>query len=213
MNAERGVDKRLLAARVAVTAAVEGLLATGEPPVVVAVDGPSGAGKSTLAALVAERLDAALIPLDDFFAADVPEVRWGEMTVEEQLRRVFHWGRVRESVLKPLLAGRPARWHAFDFVGGQRPDGTYGMQEEAKVRAPATVIILEGAYSTSPPLADLVDLAVLVDAPVEVRHARQAAREDPEFLAKWHRVWDALEDYYFNRLRPRSSFDLVVELG
>jgi para-aminobenzoate synthetase len=87
------------------------------------------------------------------------------------------------------------------------------MQEEAKVRAPATVIILEGAYSTSPPLADLVDLAVLVDAPVEVRHARQAAREDPEFLAKWHRVWDALEDYYFNRLRPRSSFDLVVELG
>ena len=74
------------------------------------------------------------------------------------------------------------------------------------------MILLEGAYTAGPELADLVDLAILIDVPVEERHARQRAREDADFLEEWHRRWDPVESYYFTQVRPRSSFDLVVKL-
>jgi hypothetical protein len=61
-----------------------------------------------------------------------------------------------------------------------------------------------------PELADLVNLSVLVDSPVDVRHRRLAAREDGEFLRCWHARWDEAEAYYFANVRPKSSFDLVV---
>jgi len=77
-------------------------------------------------------------------------------------------------------------------------------------RYPAPVIVLEGAYSARPELADLIDLTVLVDAPLQLRLARLAAREAPSFLEAWHRRWDDAEAHYFTHVRPPSSFDLVV---
>lgn len=71
--------------------------------------------------------------------------------------------------------------------------------------------MLEGAYSSRPEIADLVALSVLVDAPVSVCHERLSAREDKEFLRSWHARRDAAQGYYFSKVRPRSSFDLVVE--
>jgi para-aminobenzoate synthetase len=197
-------------AHVEIIAAIRQRLSRQKSPLVVAVDGGSGSGKSTLASIIAEELDAALIPLDDFFAADVPGSQWDQITVEEQLRRVFQWDRLREQAIAPLLQGKPARWHAFDFESGLRPDGTYGMQADAKERQPANVILIDGAYSASPIIADLVDLAILVDVPVEERHARLKAREEAAFLEKWHQRWDPLEAYYYTHVRPKRSFDLVV---
>jgi uridine kinase len=181
-------------------------------PIVVALDGGSGAGKSTLAAFIAGELKIALIPLDDFFSADIPDQQWDEFTVEQKLKSVFDWKRLRTDVIEPLLQGTPARWYVFDFAS-QRSDGTYPMQTHMNERNPAPIILIEGAYSASPELADLVDLAVLIDVPVEERHARLTAREDKHFLEKWHRRWDEVEAYYANQVRTKSSFDLVVQQG
>ena len=173
-------------------------------PIVVAVDGGSGSGKSSLAARIAEAMEVALIPLDDFFAAGIPDHRWDEFTVPEQLERVFEWERVRRQALEPLLRGEPARWHAFDFIAGMRPDGTYGMEEEAKTRQPADVILLEGAYSTSDKLVELVDLTILVDVPAAVRFERTFDRDQAAFSETWHARWDPLEAYYFGEKRPAA---------
>jgi uridine kinase len=78
-------------------------------------------------------------------------------------------------------------------------------------RDPAPVIVLDGAYSTRPELADLVDLSVLVELPASLRFARLAAREEPAFLEAWHDRWEVAEDYYFTHLRPPASFDLVID--
>jgi uridine kinase len=163
--------------------------------------------------LIENKVDAALIRLDDFFSAEIPDKQWDEFSVEERLKHVFDWGRLRENVLEPLLAGEPATWHAFDFESGLRPDGTYGMQDDPVEREPADVIVLEGTYSAGPELADLIDLAILVHVPVEERHARLAAREDSDFLEEWHERWDPVESLYFNRVRPRGDFDLIVNLS
>ena len=190
---------------------IKRLVSRKPAPVVIALDGGSGSGKSTLAARIAKELGAAVIPLDDFFAANIPDPKWDEFTIEEKLRYVFDWSRFREQVLAPLRRGEPARWHAFDFASGLQADGTYGVEEKNKERNPAPVIVIEGAYSSSPALADLVDFAILIDVPLQERHARIAAREEPAFLQQWHARWDEVEDYYFRVVRPESSFDLVIK--
>ena len=201
-----------LAADTIVTA-IRRLMVNRTSPILVALDGGSGSGKSTLAALIAEDLDAALIQSDDFFAADISDAEWDRRTPAARAADAIDWRRLRAEALEPLLAGKPAKWHAFDFEAGVRPDGTYAVRTDFVEREPAAVIVLDGAYSTRPELAGLIDLSVLVDVPVAVRHARLAAREDPTFLAAWHARWDAAEEYYFTHVRPQASFDLVVTPG
>ena len=180
-------------------------------PVVVALDGGSGAGKSTIAERLVRLADVALVRLDDFYQTAIPESELPRRTVEERLSGVFDWPRVRSEALVPLRAGRPGRWRAFDFARGLGEAGTYSLKEELTEVAPAPTVLVEGAYSASPPLRDLIDLAVLVDVPDEVRRLRAAARgDDAEFLAAWHGIWDEVEAYYFGHVCPPESFDLVV---
>lgn len=179
-------------------------------PVVVALDGRSGAGKSTAAAALGGSLQATVVPTDDFFAAEITDAGWEARTAAERARDGIDWQRMRRSALEPLLAGRPALWHPFDFAAGRRADGTYASSRQTVRREPTPVIILDGAYSARPELDDVVNLSVLIQAPTGIRLARLAAREEPEFLAAWHERWDAAEDYYFTKVRPPSAFDLVV---
>ncbi|MDQ6796048.1 MAG: (d)CMP kinase [Chloroflexota bacterium] len=179
----------------------------------VAIDGPSGSGKSTLAASVAAELVAAIVPSDDFFAAEVTDAEWNAMAPRGRGEAAIDWRRLREEALLPLLAGRVATWHPFDFAAGTRPDGSYGMSPDVVRRSPSAVILLEGAYSSRPELADLVEFAVLVDLPIAERHRRLATRDDKAFLDAWHARWDAAEDYYFSEVRPPSWFDLAVTMS
>jgi para-aminobenzoate synthetase len=186
----------------------------GGGPMVVALDGGSGSGKSTLAALVAADLGAAIVESDDFFAAEITDAEWDAMGPGERAAAAIDWRRLRREALEPLLAGNVASWHPFDFAAGTRPDGTYPMAREAVTREPASVIVLDGAYSARPEISDLIDLAVLVDVPTSERDRRIALREeDKAFLATWHARWDAAENYYFTHVRPASSFDLVVTIS
>jgi para-aminobenzoate synthetase len=180
-------------------------------PIVVALDGGSGAGKSTIARRLMRATGAALVPLDAFYQTVIPEAEWPNKTVAQRLNGVFDWSRIRRHALEPLRAGRPGRWHAFDFTRGLGEAGTYQLEEQEAAVAPTRVVLIEGAYSASPPLRDLIDLAVLVDAPEVSRHARTLARgDDPVFLAQWHQVWDEVESYYFTHVCPPASFDLVI---
>ncbi len=179
-------------------------------PMVVALDGGSGAGKSTLAARLERCIDAVIVPLDDFFAADTPDWEWETRSIAERARDVFDWQRLRVDALEPLRAGRRARWYPFDFAAGLDHQGTYRLSKQPVERHPASVIILDGAYSASPEIADLVDFAVLVDVPTHIRHKRLSERENEEFLQRWHAIWDEVERYYFTEVRPGSSFDLVI---
>jgi len=194
----------------AVVDAIRHLTTRHNRPVLIAIDGASGSGKSTFALWLASEFEAALVQSDDFFAAGISNAEWDARTPEERATDAIDWRRVRVEALEPLLAGKPAKWRAFDFAAGVRPDGTYAMRSDFIEREPASVIVLEGTYSTGGALTDLIDLTALVDVPREIRHDRVQAREEREFLAAWHARWDAAEEVYFTRMRPRSSFDLVV---
>ena len=153
--------------------AIRRLLAAGQAPIVVAIDGQSGAGKSTLAKYITTELNAALIPTDDFCAVDIPDSDWDARTPAGRVEDVIDWRRLRE-VLEPLLAGESTKWRTYDFQAGTRPDGTYRWRAEFVEREPASVIILDGAYSARPELVDLIDLSVVVVTSPNIREARLA---------------------------------------
>lgn len=171
-------------------------------PLVVSLDGGSGAGKSTLASEVASSVGATVIQCDDFFAAQIPDEEWDTYSPDQKCRRCIEWERVRTEALLPLLAGRKVQYHPFSF------SNTNGLSSKVVLKEPSKVIILDGIYS-SQWLSDLVNLSVLVDAPLNIRRRRHNFREGDEDT-DWHLRWDSVEDYYFSVLRAPDSFDLVV---
>jgi para-aminobenzoate synthetase len=188
---------------------IEARLKGRSGPLLVAIDGPSGSGKSVLAARVAEKLDGVVVPSDDFYASDVTDAGWAARSAAERVADVINWRRLRAEALEPLLAGRPATWHPFDFEG-RRPDGSFPRSASRVTLEPAAIIILDGAYSSRPELADLIDLSVFVDVPAAERHRRLVERDGDLYTGAWEQRWKAAEDYYFTTVRPRASFDLVV---
>jgi uridine kinase len=172
-------------------------------PLLVALDGRSGAGKSTLAAALAAELGGTVVPGDDFYAGG-SDAEWDRRSPAEKADRVIDWRRLRAEALEPLRAGWRATWRPFDFAAGA------GLAAQRVTRDPAPLILLDGVYAARPELADLVDLAILVEAEDAARRRRLLAREGPAFMRAWHARWDSAEEHYFAAIRPRASFDVVI---
>lgn len=182
---------------------VENVAKANGYPLLIALDGRSGAGKSTIARELAAELGATVVEGDDFYAGG-SEAEWDTRSAAEKAALCIDWHRLRSEALEPLLAGRPATWHPYDFeTGAIQAPHTRSVQ-------PAGVIILDGVYSGRPELADLVDLAVLVELEDSERRARLAKRESEYFLREWFARWDEAEQYYFEKICPRARFDIVV---
>ncbi len=173
-------------------------------PVLAAIDGRSGVGKSTLAAAVATELgDCNVIDGDDFYSGGAAE-DWDRRSAEEKADLGIDWRRQRVA-LELLADGQPGSWHGYDWDAF---DGS--LNAEATVCEPASVIILEGAYSCRTELADLYQLRVLVEASEDERHRRLAERDGADYRDDWLGRWTEAEDHYFGHVVPPDRFDLVV---
>lgn len=154
----------------------------------IGVDGHGGAGKSSLATRIAAALpDAVVVHADDFAAPSVPE---------------WDFARFNAQVVRPLLAGRPARYQRWDWhtdTGAEWHD-----------IAPGAAVIVEGVSSTRHEVAAPWDLTIWVDAPEDVRLARALERDGPAMLATWRERWIPEENAYVARERPQERVDLVV---
>jgi uridine kinase len=183
---------------------VQKLLADSNRPVLVALDGRSGVGKSTIAAELAEQFDCVHIVSDNFWVGGSDE-EWSQRTPKQKAELAIDWRRMRTEALLPLLAGGRAAWRSFDWQAGK------GLAVESITAGPTKLILLDGAYSTRSELLDIIDLAVLITVSDDTeRRARLINREGADYMATWHRDWDAAEDYYYTCIRPRSAFDLVI---
>jgi len=159
---------------------------------IVAIDGHGASGKSTIAAAAAEATGAALVHTDDFFLPGGGPGRG--------LDQYYDWRRLRAQALEPLRARRGASFRRFDWDRGRGLGGLVTVD-------PAGLVLVEGVFSASPQLADLVDRTVFVDTPERERLRRLRGRIAPE---EWDDDWLIAEQAYFGLTRPPASFDLTV---
>lgn len=186
------------------------LVAGRSTPLLVAIDGRSGTGKSTLAQAIGQTpptglgLPAvAVIDGDDFYAGGTAQ-EWDRRSAAEKVAEGIAWWRQRP-VLEALRRGETARWHPFDWDAF---DGRLSLV--AETCAPAPIVILEGAYSARPELADLLDLRVLYEVPDGLRRQRLIAREGLDYADDWWSRWEEAELLYFGSIMPPEAFDLVL---
>lgn len=71
-------------------------------------------------------------------------------------------------------------------------------------------MILEGAYSARPELADLLNLRVLLDVPDDTRQSQLTAREGDRYRMQWEARWAEAEEFYFLSVMPPQAFVLVI---
>jgi len=159
------------AARRVISAAAGWRAGPSTDVLVIAIDGHGAAGKSTIAAVVAEATGATLVHTDDFFDRAAPR--------EPGLSGYYDWRRLRAEALEPLRAGRAAEFRRFDWERGRGLDGMVRL-------TPGPLLVLEGVFSASPELSDLVDRSVFVDTPEPERLRRLRAQTTP---SEWDDQW------------------------
>lgn len=169
----------------------------GKKPVVLAVDGMAGSGKTTLTNLLVQRLDAAVIHMDDFFLPQgfrTPERLW------EPGGNVYY-ERFAEEVLPYLRCGEPFGYRVFD-AHAHRYTGT-------KLVEAKPFIIVEGSYSQHPKFKDTYDLRVFCETSPETQLYRVSKR-DPQKKDLFQAMWIPMENRYFEAFDIKENSDIIV---
>jgi uridine kinase len=152
---------------------------------IVAVDGPGGAGKSSLAERLARELGAPVVHTDDFASWDNPVDWWPELV---------------EQALKPLAAGKPARY---------RPSRWANEEREPVEIEPAEFVIVEGVTASREAFRPYLTYSIWIETPRELRLKRGLERDGAQALGQWEDWMDA-EDRYVERERPAERADSVL---
>ncbi len=185
-------------------------------PLFVALDGRSGSGKSTIAQLAATQLNSqnspeptAVVIEGDTFYAGGSNATWDRCSTAAKVDGGIDWRRQRQTLLE-LRSNGVAHWQSFDWTAPDwDADPTPLTTRVAQFRI-APIVILEGAYSARPELADLMALRILVSLPRDARRLQLRAREGEAYQLDWEARWTAAEDEYFGNRVPESAFDLVL---
>jgi anthranilate synthase component 1/para-aminobenzoate synthetase len=163
-------------------------------PVLIAVDGRSGSGKTTLAvelaALLRVHRTVSLFHLEDIYPG------WHGLAGGQR--------RYLETVLRPLAAGKAARWTAWDW--NKDDDGA------SRTTEPADVVVLEGVGAAHAAARGLLDAVVWLQAPSVDRRRRALSRDGAAYEPFWD-MWAAQEEAWLANDEVAADADVLVESG
>lgn len=151
----------------------------------VCIDGPSASGKTTLAQILQKVLDAALIPMDDFF---LPHARKTPQRLAQPGGNADHERVVAQCIL-PWAAHEPICYQPYnchlDALG-------------APIAVPdRRITLVEGCYALMPEIARHASLRVFLTVSPEVQRQRILIRNGESGLIAFQQRWIPLEQAYF----------------
>ncbi len=167
--------------------------------IIIALDGPSASGKTTLAMILAKRLDADVLHMDDFFLP--PELR-----TEERYNTPggnVHYERFIQEVLIPLSKNEKFVYKPFDCK-----TMTY---KDAECKLPSEITVVEGSYSCHHVLSEFYDLKVYLDISPDAQMRRIILRNGEEKAIEFKNKWIPLENKYFEYYDIKSKCDMIID--
>lgn len=167
---------------------------------VVAIEGGSASGKTTLAALLEQVYDCTVFHMDDYFLQ--PEQRTPQRLAEPGGN--VDRERFAQEILLPLKRGENICYRPFDCQ-------TQSLLPPVMVQ-PKPLVIVEGAYSMHPELAEQYDLSAFLRVPPEVQRRRIGVRNTPEMAERFFSTWIPMEHMYFDAMDTANRCDLILEV-
>lgn len=166
-------------------------LGSSPRPVIIGIDGRSGSGKTSLAgelaSLLREHRKVSLFHLEDIYPG------WNGLATGVE--------RYLQTVLTPLAAGRDAQWTSWDWAA--HFDG------ETRLTNAAEIVIVEGVGAAQSAARALLDVAIWVDAPDDVRKKRALSRDGETYAPCWE-LWAAQETEMLAIDHPAEQADIVA---
>ena len=174
-----------------------------EEIILIAIDGRSGSGKTRLAAYLAEKYDANVFHMDDFFLQE-------SQRTPERLSEIggnVDYERFREEVLIPL-------WYGDDVV--YRPFNCKTMKiekEKELVIKHKRINIIEGSYSQHPYFGEpyLLKIFCDIDSDNQLINISSRIGNDPEMLSKFKELWIPKENEYFEKNETAENSDVYID--
>ena len=183
-----------------IAARVDAMLQSGTRPVVIGMDGMAASGKTTLAALLAERLDASVIHMDDFF---LPQ----GFRTPERLRTPggnVYYERFCQEVKPYIRSGQLFGYRVFD--------AHKHVYVDTRDVWPKPVIIVEGCYCMHPEIGDVYDLRLFVEVSPYEQEKRIAATR-AKVAEMYKAMWIPMENRYHKAFGIKEQCDMVLTSG
>ncbi len=164
------------------------------PPIFLGVAGGSGSGKTTIVDTLKRELGddrASIIEHDSYYKdrSDVPPEERGQINYD-------HPDALETSLLvnhlHELRAGRAVEVPRYDFAQHTRKRETVTVHARSVVMVEGILLLAE------PPLRDLLDIRVFVDADADLRLIRRVQRD----LTERDRTLDLVIKQYLDTVRP-----------
>ena len=173
-----------------------------EEVLMIAIDGRSGSGKTTLAEFLAEKYDANVFHMDDFFLQS-------HQRTEERLSETggnVDYERFREEVLIPLWYGDPVLYRPFNCKIMEID------KDKEQVIKPKRINIIEGSYSQHPYFGEPYQLRVFLDIDEESQLENISARTggDNEIMEKFRNEWIPKEEEYIKANDLEEKADVYI---
>lgn len=165
----------------------------------ISIDGRSAAGKTTLSEVLAKRLGARVVHMDDFFLPT-------ELRTKERLETPggnVHYERFKKEIIPLLNKGT-----AFEYT---RFDCTTMDLKEKRMLPEARLTIVEGAYSCHPLLGEYMSLRIFMDVDEQRQISRIRERNGLEKAEVFRRKWIPLEEAYFAAYNIQTWSDIIIE--
>lgn len=183
-----------------IAARAEALRTGGVCPVVIGIDGMAASGKTTLTGLLAQRLDASVIHMDDFF---LPQGFRTPQRLKTPGGNVYH-ERFKKEVVPYLRSGVLFGYRVFDAHSHSYTD--------TRDVWPKPYIIVEGCYCMHPEFGDIYDLKLFAEvSPAE--QWKRITETRAERAEMFKAMWIPMENRYHEAFRIREQCHMVITSG
>ncbi len=164
------------------------------------IDGPAASGKSTLGAYIANRCQATLIHMDDFYLP-------GPKRTPERLAEIggnVDYERFYLEVILPIQA------EAFPF--SYRKFDCHEMNFTENFTINRLPVVIEGSYSAHPYFQNWQDIFIFLTLDQEIQMKRIISREGQEKAEVFRNRWIPRENHYFKHFAIAERADYTMSI-